>query len=57
VVDVRGKESGIRVGRLSGGGRRFRGLGWGGKFFVDRRGACIEEVGELGIRVLDGRVS
>lgn len=56
MVDVRGNESGVRVGRLSGGGRRFRGLGWGSKFFVDRRGACLEEVGELGFRVFDGWV-
>jgi hypothetical protein len=56
VVDVGGKESGVRVGRLSGGGRRFRGFGWRSKFFVDRRGACLKEVGELRFRVFDGRV-
>jgi hypothetical protein len=57
VINVRGKEGGVWVGWLSGGGRRFRGLGWGSKFFVDRGGACLEEVGELGFRVFDGQVS
>jgi hypothetical protein len=42
---------------LSGGGRRFRDLGWGGKVFVDRGRACVEEVGKLGFRVFDRLVS
>jgi hypothetical protein len=54
---VRGKESGVSVGWLSGGGKRFRGLGWGSEFFVSRGGACVEEVGKLGFRVFDGLVS
>lgn len=46
--------SGVGVGRLGGSGRRLRDRGRGSEFFVDKGGACVEEVRKLGFRMFDG---